>query len=123
VNATVAGARHIRVQNVPEAGDNTRGEPSRQGVVEADLFWPLVKGEDVTRWRVARTDRYWFVPYETEGETTEQPSRAARGVAIYELAGLVSAKPRQARTRCPSSTRGWGLNAKDYGSVRRPHTG
>jgi hypothetical protein len=59
-----AGARHrIRVRNDPEAGDNTRGEPPREGVVEADLFWPLVKGEDVTRWRVATTDRYWFVPY------------------------------------------------------------
>jgi hypothetical protein len=55
--------RHIRVQNDPEAGDNTRDEEPRQGVVEADLLWPLVKGEDVTRWNVATTGRYWFVPY------------------------------------------------------------
>lgn len=71
LTATPTGPHHhVRVQNVPEAGDNTRGEPSKRGVVEADLLWPLVKGEDVTRWRVARTDRYWFVPYESGDETT-----------------------------------------------------
>lgn len=62
----------IRVRNDPEAGDNTRGEEPREGVVEANLFWPVVKGEDVTRWRVATTGRYWLVPY-TVGDDGAEP--------------------------------------------------
>jgi hypothetical protein len=62
--APTGDRRHIRVRNIPDAGDNTRGEEPREGVVEADLLWPLVKGEDVTKWLVHSTDRYWFVPYE-----------------------------------------------------------
>jgi len=60
--APVAG--RIRVVNDPEAGDNTRGEEARAGSIEPDLLWPLVKGEDVERWRVAITDRYALVPYD-----------------------------------------------------------
>jgi hypothetical protein len=56
----------IRVVNDPEAGDNTRGESPREGVVEPSLFWPLVKGEDVERWRVSPVARYVLVPYEIE---------------------------------------------------------
>jgi hypothetical protein len=59
----------IRVRNDPEAGRNTAGETPREGVVEAALFWPLVKGEDVTRWAVATTHRYVFVPY----DATQRP--------------------------------------------------
>jgi hypothetical protein len=80
--------RHIRVRNDPEAGDNTRGEDPREGVVEADLFWPLVKGEDVTRWRVATTGRYWFVPYRVTadvpaGVTLDDASREFPRIAQY----------------------------------------
>ena len=66
----------IRVRNDPEAGRNTEGEPPREGVVEAELFWPLVKGEDVTRWRVAPTDRYVLVPYDIS-ETVVRPITTA----------------------------------------------
>jgi hypothetical protein len=63
--------RHVRVRNEPDTGDNTRGEEPCEGVVEADLLWPLVKGEDVTRWTVAATGRYWFVPYRVTGAEVE----------------------------------------------------
>jgi N-6 DNA Methylase. len=55
----------FRVRNDPEAGRNTAGETPREGVVESSLFWPLVKGEDVTRWAVAPTERYVLVAYDT----------------------------------------------------------
>lgn len=66
--APVGSQYQIRVRNDPDAGDNTRGEEPRTAAVEANLFWPLVKGEDVTRWKVATTDRYWFVPYKIRAD-------------------------------------------------------
>lgn len=56
-------AGRVRIVNEPEEGMNTRGETAREATVESDLLWPLVKGEDVERWRVRGTSRYWFVPY------------------------------------------------------------
>lgn len=53
----------IRVSNLPEAGRNTAGQEPRSGTVEAALWWPLVKGEDVDRWRVKVADRYVLVAY------------------------------------------------------------
>jgi hypothetical protein len=69
--------REVRIRNDPDAGDNTAGEEAREGVVEADLLWPLVKGEDVTRWSVASTDRYWFVPYAVTSEGATALTQAA----------------------------------------------
>jgi hypothetical protein len=40
-------SQEVRIRNVPDAGDNTRGEDPREGVVEAALLWPLVKGQEV----------------------------------------------------------------------------
>jgi hypothetical protein len=63
---------HIRVRNLPESGRNTTGMTPREGVVEADYFWPLVKGEDVQRWIVRDTDRFIFVPYILVGDEVER---------------------------------------------------
>ena len=64
ITASPTGATmQIRVRNLPEAGRNTAGAIPREGVVEAEYFWPLVKGEDVQRWVVRDTDRFIFVPY------------------------------------------------------------
>ncbi len=81
-----SGRNHeVRIRNDPEAGDNTRGEEPREGVVEADLLWPLVKGEDVTRWVVAPTGRYWFVPY---GVTAEGVTRLTVDVVAARFSRL-----------------------------------
>ena len=61
------GDQHeIRVRNMPDEGRNTADEAPREGPVEGDLFWPLVKGEDVSRWKVNNSGRYLFVPYDVE---------------------------------------------------------
>jgi hypothetical protein len=53
----------VRVRNRPIEGYNTRGEEARESAVEPNLFWPLLKGEDVGRWRTANPSRYALVPY------------------------------------------------------------
>lgn len=68
----VGPTREIRVRNDPAAGRNTRGLSAREGVVEAGLFWPLVKGEDVSKWRVERTGKVFFVPYEHAAGNTNR---------------------------------------------------
>jgi hypothetical protein len=60
----------IRVRNEPEAGRNTADETPREGVVEPELFWPLAKGEDISRWRVSLPGRYIFVPYDVTQDPT-----------------------------------------------------
>ena len=64
-----AHRRQVRVRNMPTEGRNTAHMEPREGVVEPGLLWPLIKGEDVTRWKASATDRYLFVPYEV---TTSQ---------------------------------------------------
>lgn len=61
----------VRIANQPDAGMNTQGEQRREGVVEPNLLWPLVKGEDVARWRLSPPHRYLLVPYDA---STSPPS-------------------------------------------------
>ena len=75
----------VRVVNDPTAGANTEDEPPREGVFDAALLWPLVKGEDVERWRVNPVDRYIFVPYDVTGEQVE-PITVSQCRATYRHA-------------------------------------
>lgn len=56
----------IRVRNLPEAGTNTSGEEPREGVVEPDLVWPLVKGEHVQSWRIIRENMFCIVAHDVD---------------------------------------------------------
>ncbi|MCU1358094.1 MAG: hypothetical protein JWM89_3512 [Acidimicrobiales bacterium] len=53
----------VLVRNVPTAGDNTRAESPREGVIEAKFLWPLVRGQNVERFRIETSGLYALLPH------------------------------------------------------------
>lgn len=53
----------VLVRNVPSMGSNTRGEDAREGLVEAEFLWPLVRGQDVQRFTIRSSGLYALLPH------------------------------------------------------------
>jgi hypothetical protein len=68
----------IRIRSQPDAGDNTRGEAPREGVVEAEFVWPLLRGEAVGRLRYEPPTSYIVVPHD--------PDDVEAPLSVHELA-------------------------------------
>jgi hypothetical protein len=68
----------IRIRSRPTAGDNTRGEEPREGVVEAEFIWPLLRGEAVRRLDYDEPDTYIVVPHD--------PDDLASPLSVHQLA-------------------------------------
>jgi hypothetical protein len=67
----------VRIRTRPDLGDNTRHLEPMTAVVDAALLWPLVKGAEVSRWRVQRAGLYCIVPYD--------PGNLSRCLSVNEM--------------------------------------
>ncbi len=79
----------IRIRSLPDVGDNTRGEASRTGVVEAAYIWPLLRGDAVRRLAVVKPNVYTILPHDPAALThplsaLELAERAPRLFAFLE---------------------------------------
>lgn len=67
----------VLVRNVPSVGPNTRDETPREGLVEAEFLWPLVRGQDVQRFNIDSSGLYALLPH--------HPDEPNRFLTIEEL--------------------------------------
>jgi hypothetical protein len=77
----------IRIRTRPDIGDNTRDEDPRQGVVEAEFIWPLLRGEAVNRFAFATSDLYCIVPHDPNdlGEPLSADELAERAPRLFDF--------------------------------------
>lgn len=73
----------VEVRNVPTAGDNTKELTPRTGVVEAKFFWPLVRGQDVDRFRIRSSGLYALLPHDPDHLNE-----------VLSIEGLIASGPR-----------------------------
>ena len=54
----------VLVRNVPNVGTNTKGQMHREGEIETQFLWPLVRGKDVNRFSLQESGLYAVLPHD-----------------------------------------------------------